>query len=179
MSRVLPDPGPLQVERLLDGRRKLLRCLKVDVSATRDGSDVLTVPCDFETDYSSLPRGTRWAIYWVRVDVAGVIHDCLYRNPNFPRLRADWIWYRVARAGGQRVNVIQGIGGFVALVLFGWPSKAGLGGYGWRAVAGKVGMVAGDVVAVGVLAWLACRAVTYLDGFTHRLLDCLSIGCGG
>lgn len=89
MSRVLPNPGPLQVQRLPDGRRKLLRSLNVDVSPARDLSDVQTVPCDFETDYSSLPRGMRWAIHWIRVDVAGVLHDCHYRDPNFPRLRAD------------------------------------------------------------------------------------------
>ena len=179
MSRVLPDPGPLQVERLPDGRRKLLRCLKIDVSPTRDESEVRTVRCDFVTDYSSLPRYTRWAIHWVRVDVAGVLHDSLYRDPNFPRLRADWIWYRVARAGGQRVNFIQGIGGFLALALFGWPNKAGFGGHGWRAIVGKVGMGAVDTLAVVALAWLACRAVTYLDGYTHDLFDCLLIGCGG
>ena len=178
MSRVLPNPGPLQVERRPDGRRRLLRCLKVDVSPMRDASEVQTVPCDFVMDYSSLPRGTRWAIHWVRVDVAGVLHDWLYRDPDFPRLRADWIWYRVARAGAQRVNVIQGIGGFVALALFGWGSKAGFGGHGWGAIVGKVGMGALDCLAIVALAWLACRAVIYLDGFVHRLVDCLSIGCG-
>lgn len=89
------------------------------------GGAVVTVPAGFVTDYSSIPFGFRWIMRWNRVDVAGVVHDCLYRNPAYPRLRADWIWFEVARSGrGQaRAWPHQALAGLVALVLFGWAAK--------------------------------------------------------
>ena len=80
LTRVRDDPGPLRVERLPDGRRKLLRPLKVDVSPTAHGQDIQTVPEGFSMDYSSLPWDLRWLVKWDRVDIAGVVHDHLYRT---------------------------------------------------------------------------------------------------
>ena len=51
---ILEDPGPLQVERLADGRRRLLRALHYKV----DGEDdLIKVPKGFVTDFSSDPIG--------------------------------------------------------------------------------------------------------------------------
>ena len=77
-TRVLADPGPLQVEKLPDGRRKLLRTLRVDVSPNGDRSEIVKVCKDFCMDYSSLPWGLRWLVNWDRVDIAGVVHDHIY-----------------------------------------------------------------------------------------------------
>lgn len=117
---ILEPPGKLQVERLANGRRKLLRDLRYAV-----GDTVVIVPAGFVTDYSSIPFGFRWIMRWNRVDVAGVVHDCLYRDPDYPRLRADWIWFKVARSGRRRARAWphQAVAGLVALVLFGWRAK--------------------------------------------------------
>ena len=117
---ILEPPGGLQVERLANGRRKLLRELRYAVGGT-----VVTVPVCFVTDYSSIPFGFRWMMRWNRVDVAGVVHDHLYRNPACSRLRADWIWFQVARGGRgpARAWLHQALAGLVALVLFGWWAK--------------------------------------------------------
>lgn len=78
-SRVLDPPGPLQVERLPDGRRKLLSPLHVDLCDQKHPF-VVHVPKDFVTDFSSMPGIARVFIRWSRVDIAGVVHDCLYRK---------------------------------------------------------------------------------------------------
>ncbi len=130
MSRVLPEPGALRVERRADGRRSLLRCLRVDVSNLQDGSVVAEVPGEFVTDYSSIPWYGRFLVRWSKVDVAGVVHDYLYRDGavlieqgqevvlgNAPeaRQRADAIWSRVARSGERSANRVQAWVGFTAL----------------------------------------------------------------
>lgn len=118
---ILNPPGRLQIERLSSGRRQLLRELQYAVDNT-----VVTVPVGFVTDYSSIPFGFRWIMRWNRVDVAGVVHDYLYRNPIYPRLKADWIWFKVARGGRgpARAWPHQAAAGLIALVLFGWWAKA-------------------------------------------------------
>ena len=121
-TRVLDDPGPLRVERLPDGRRELLRCLCVDVSPNGDGScEPITVRKGFHTDYSSLPWGLRWLVNWERVDIAGVVHDHLYRTtPSLTyrsRWEADLIWFRLARSGGHRANWLQAALGLAGLYL--------------------------------------------------------------
>lgn len=62
---------------------------------------------------------------WNRVDVAGVVHDYLYNDPAYPRLQADWIWFKVARGGQGRARAWphQVLAGLIALVLFGWWAK--------------------------------------------------------
>ena len=114
------EPGPLQTERLPDGRRKLIRDLNVRVHS--GGTTTITVPEDFETDFSSLPWGTRWAIHWTRVDVAGVVHDFLYWCPQrgISRKRADDIWFEIAEAGQRHAMPHQSWGGWVALRGAGW-----------------------------------------------------------
>ena len=120
LTRVL-NPGPLQVERLPDGRRKLLRCLRVDVSRKRDGTKTEVVSAGFCMDYSSIPWGLRWLVNWSRVDIAGVVHDHIYGAPgNFTwrtRLEADLVWFRLARSGRHRANWLQAALGFAGLYL--------------------------------------------------------------
>ena len=101
MTKVQSPPGPLQTERLPDGRRFLLRNLVVKLD---DGTKI-TVPAGFETDFSSLPWRTRWAIHWTRVDVAGVVHDFLYWCPQ-PNGRQDAGGGR-SGGGGERAGGAQ------------------------------------------------------------------------
>ena len=77
----------------------------------------------FVTDYSSLPWGTRWTMKWSKVDIAGVVHDKLYRDPNYSRWTAERVWYRVAKSGDHSANRIQAVAGYFGLVLGGWLVK--------------------------------------------------------
>ena len=106
----------LEVQRCEDGRRKLVKPLHVDVSPEGNGSQILEIPGDvFVTDYSSLPFGTRWVVHWSRVDVAGVVHDYMYRTDaalpdarkKWNRWRIDRVWHRIALAGDHRANCVQ------------------------------------------------------------------------
>ena len=120
MTKVQSPPGPLQTERLPDGRRFLLRNLVVKLD---DGTKI-TVPAGFETDFSSLPWGTRWAIHWTRVDVAGVVHDFLYwcPQPKISRKRADAVWFEIAEVGQRHAMPHQTWGGWLVLRAFGWKA---------------------------------------------------------
>jgi hypothetical protein len=121
-------PGPLQVERLPDGRRRLLRDLKLQV-----GEDVIKVPTGFVTDYSSWPRflpGPRFS----KIDIAGVVHDALFRWGRIGEskdarkvgyVEANRIWYEVARAGGHKDAKATWLGalvGRVGLFVGAWPT---------------------------------------------------------
>ena len=125
-TRVQTRPGALQAEKCADGRRRLLRDIRVDVSRNVDKSEIVTVPTCFVTDYSSLPWGTRWFMHWSRVDVAGVVHDYLYRCgagvPSYTKAHADRIWRSVALSGDRRAWWHQAWLGWLALRLFGWSS---------------------------------------------------------
>ena len=102
---VLDPPGPLQVERMPDGRRRLVRdlCLKL-------GKEKMLIRKDFKTDYSHWPRYPTYllgialigmllcgvpTIYCVvatvlmlasiaprfsKTDIAGVVHDFIWRH---------------------------------------------------------------------------------------------------
>lgn len=55
--------------------------------------DTITVPCDFETDFASIPR-VLWSLFppagpWAP---AAVVHDFLYRNGLVSRAEADGIF---------------------------------------------------------------------------------------
>ena len=150
-TTVQDPPGPLRVERLHDGRRKLLRALVVDVSG-----ETFTVPEGFPTDFSSIPWFGRWVIDWAKADVAGVVHDYLYSDDHldFPRWRADVVWFRIVRAGHRRANVVQAAACYAALVLFGWIFKRTGPGCSRRH---KIVWAASESVAAlaiaGVLVW--------------------------
>lgn len=107
--------GPLQTERLSDGRRRLLRDLIIEV----DGHE-LFIPVDTVTDFSSIPWYGRTIVRWSRVDVAGVVHDWLYLTAHLPRVDADRIWRLVAIAGDHHANSVQAGICWLALRLGGW-----------------------------------------------------------
>ncbi len=107
--------GPLQTERLSNGRRMLLRELVVEVEGT-----CITVPAATNTDYTSAPALVRPFIHWSRVDVAGVVHDYLYQTGGIARSEADRIWRLVAMSGEHRANTAQAWGGWLLLRLGGW-----------------------------------------------------------
>ena len=111
----------LQTERLSDGRRVLLRDLKVSLPGyNRD----VCVPKGFITDFSSIPFFFRPFLQWSRVDIAGVVHDYLYWCPrkNIGRLRADCIWFTVAGRGCHCATCLQRGLGWIGLLLGGWYS---------------------------------------------------------
>lgn len=110
--------GPLQVERIAAGRRILLRDLVVEVTG-RYGTHTITVPKDFETDYSSIPTCLHFVVRWSKVDIAGVVHDRLYSTGEIPRREADWVWFLVAIGGDYCANLFQALLCWLALKGFG------------------------------------------------------------
>jgi hypothetical protein len=111
----------LRAERLPCGCRRL--CADLERCARLfDGTAIkVCVPAGFVTDFSSIPRGLRWIVQWSRVDIAGVVHDWLYRMPcKGGRHQADAIWRQLARSGRHRANYVQALLGRVGLCLVGW-----------------------------------------------------------
>ena len=157
-TRVLDDPGPLRVERLPDGRRMLLRPLRVDVSPTGKGGKIITVCKCFRMDYSSLPWGLRWLVNWDRVDIAGVVHDYLYRTEaSFTyrtRWEADLVWFRIARSGEHCANRLQAALGLAGLYLGACWVKPARSKCSWRH---KTVMALVDLLLLGLLASLLCK----------------------
>lgn len=111
---------PLQTERLPRGTRRLLRDLSVQV---RDREVV--VPAGTETDFSSIPSFGRFVVRWSQVDIAGVIHDWLYRTGEVSRREADAIWYICARSGETRANTLQAWVAWASLRIGGGPAWSG------------------------------------------------------
>ena len=99
----------LRTMRLNDGRRQLLRPLVVTVSV-RNKTRVIKIPAGFRTDYSSIPTCLQWFVHWSKVDMAGVVHDWLYRTGIMGRKDADKIWRDVAMSGENSANMFQAQG---------------------------------------------------------------------
>ena len=142
-SKIVPG-YELQVERLPRGKnRKLLRHLKVRNICTTlttvtvkhlrpgggsngavDGSaGTIDVFSGFTTDYSSIPTLLHWFVSWWKVDVAGVVHDFLYRDTNCPRDTADAVWRELALSGRSCASSFQAWVCWVMLRGFGGWSK--------------------------------------------------------
>ena len=107
--------GNLQTERLSDGKRTLLRGLKMQVE-----DEKLTVPTGTVTDYSSIPWIGRGLVHWSKVDIAGVVHDWLYQTGIVDRKRADEIWYLIAISGEHSANKFQAYVAWKGLRAGGW-----------------------------------------------------------
>lgn len=132
MPTAVRRSGPLRVERLDSGRRRLLRDLVIDLgtdlglgsdkfdgfSLSDDGDTVITVPEDFDTDFSSIPWFARSLYRFDAVDLAGTCHDWAY-FVGVPRKEADEIWRLVAISGERRAKGWQGRLGWLALRLLG------------------------------------------------------------
>ncbi len=80
---------------------------------------IVTVPADFVTDFSSIPAIFRPAYRFDKVDVAGCCHDLAYRI-GVPRGPADRIWRVVSTSGHRRVTRPGGAIGWLGLRLGGW-----------------------------------------------------------
>jgi hypothetical protein len=109
--------GPLQTERMPDGRRRLLRDLVVEVDSER-----ITVPQGAITDFSSIPWFGRMLVRWSKVDIAGVVHDWLYQRGTTSRERADEIWRLLAVSGQHRASAVQARIAWLALRVGGGPA---------------------------------------------------------
>ena len=112
-------------------------------------------------DYSSLPWGLRWLVNWDRVDIAGVVHDYLYRKAtNFTyrsRWEADLAWFRLALSGEHRANWLQAALGLAGLYLGACWVKSARSKCTWQH---KTVMVIVDILALGLLwflAWVLCE----------------------
>ncbi len=110
--------GPLQVKRIAAGKRILLLDLVVEITG-RYGTHKITVPRDFETDYSSIPTCLHFVVRWSKVDIAGVVHDRLYSTGEISRRKADWAWFLVAISGDHCANWFQALLCWLALRGFG------------------------------------------------------------
>ena len=147
-------PGSLQVERLPDGRRKLLRCLRYKVDGVEE---VIEVPKGYVTDFSSDPIGL---LDWSKVDVAGVIHDYLYSpcsddgngKPQVSRWEADRIWFKIATRGKWKSSCITAALGWIGMRVF--------GGLFWKE---------------GRVCWLRCMTCIFCAGllaWAHYMAFC-------
>ena len=76
-------PLPLIMQVFENGRRALLQAPFVFSDVDDGGPFNIEVPAGFETDFNSVPRGL-WNFFppWEYPE-AGVVHDYLYRNPDF------------------------------------------------------------------------------------------------
>ena len=121
-ARLLDPPGPLQVERLANGRRKLLR----DLCVLIDDDELFLVPHGFVTDFSSWPSllpGPRFS----RTDVAGCVHDFAFRYATFGSggrpigyWEANRLWVDVARSGESHVSWVGGALDWAGLTVGSW-----------------------------------------------------------
>lgn len=132
MERAQLKSGELQVQRLSDGRRRLLRDLEIDLrtnlrlgnsrypgfTTSRDSHTVVTVSKGFATDFSSIPAFARSLYRFDAVDLAGCCHDWSY-YVGVPKPEADEIWRLVAISGERRVSRWRGRLGWLALRIGG------------------------------------------------------------
>lgn len=129
MSEVkILKPGPLWVERLHDGRRKLLRDFSIEL-CEGEACEIILIPGGFTTDYSSWPRCLPGPNY-SRIDIAGIVHDYCFRYATLgldghpvTYVGANRYWYRIARAGCDetRVGWLWAWAGRIGLFLGAWP----------------------------------------------------------
>lgn len=125
-GRTVCIPTPLQTKRCPDGKRELLKDLKVEI--VEGGKKIpIEVAKGFTTDFSSIPYGLRWTMHWSRVDVAGVVHDSLYRDnaakpadTGMKRSETDRIWWDIALSGERHANSLQASAGWLGLRIYGW-----------------------------------------------------------
>jgi len=125
MTVKLLPPGPLQAERLPDGRRRLLRELRLEI-----GGEEVVIPKDFVTDFSSWPRCLPGPAMH-RMDVAGVVHDYIFQTHRLGEggrkvgyVEANRIWFDVARAGQEDASAgcFWGWAGRIGLFVGAWPT---------------------------------------------------------
>ena len=101
----------LKTKRLMSGRRELLDDLVWD-----DGILRIVVPKGFRTDFSSVPRLALGIMpRWDQTDLAGVVHDYLYKI-QYPRQLADAIWRFIQSRNGRA----QAWLGWLGLRVGGW-----------------------------------------------------------
>lgn len=176
MSETRVDEGyKLKVKRVERGRRELTANLSVTVrtkcsrtfadpeigsvtSLGAQGTRIL-VHRGFVTDYSSIPTALHWIVRWSRVDIAGVIHDFLYREVKGGRGDADDVWRELAIAGDHSASEWQ------AAIC--WVMLRGFGG--WSMPKGrppehrKGWLVFGVVLAVLILVLLSAFTLVALS----------------
>jgi hypothetical protein len=129
-ARLLSEP--LRVDRMENGRRRLVRDLVIDLggdlglgngkypgfSCSPLDTTIVTVPEGFRTDFSSIPSLARPFYRFDSVDLAGCCHDLAYRV-GVPRPVADRIWEIVATSGRTRVGRVRGRLGWLGLRMLG------------------------------------------------------------
>jgi len=157
--------GPaLLTERLDNGMRRLKRPLEIEVDGT-----TWKVPEDSITDYSTIPSIGRLLVRWSQVDLAGVVHDHLYRDPKetgqpgVSRWRADRIWRRIAVSGKTAAKPLS--------AWLCWGALVAYGGIAW-------GMARKRNLLLPLLqAWVASLLLTFPPVFFAVRFFGLGLGC--
>ena len=121
----------LRVDRLETGDRKLVRDLVIDLGidlgieegthpcfSKPEDTTIVTVPAEFETDFSSIPPWARILYRFDSVDLAGCCHDLAYQV-GVKQSISDEIWRIVAMSGQQRVGRFRARLGWLGLRLGG------------------------------------------------------------
>lgn len=118
----------VDIRRMTGGRRRLLAPLRFEYRGKE-----YEIPEGFTTDYSSWPKWLPWGPRWDRIDLAGIIHDWLWKHAHWPEDEARvgyWkgnkVWYDVARAGDGETSAgpFWSVVGYAGLTLGGWWSWA-------------------------------------------------------
>lgn len=125
--------GPLQTERIPDGRRRLLRDLVVKVGYYAR----IEAQKNFTTDFSSIPWFARFLVRWSKVDIAGIAHDWLYQTGLSTRKTADEVWRLVAMAGEHRASPFQARLCWIFLRIFSCRAWKSYRNQDWRSLEPK------------------------------------------
>ena len=189
--------GRLATTRLADGRRELLEPLEVEA-----GDYLIRVEQGFVTDFSSIPTLLP-IVRWSKVDVAGVVHDMLFRPRGLGSIfrlsdaeratnlideikigTADTIWKQIARSGEHRAGAVGAGLCRVGLYGFGWPvwnryrsdpdRKIPLLKGLWRCL---VGTVVATLLLLAI-ALVLCVALHLLPGPVESVLGWLAMEWG-
>ena len=108
----------LAIAEISKGRWRLLADLHYESDI---GGDIM-VPDGFETDLASVPRlPLAYMLTGGKANAAAVVHDYLYASRQFPRSKADAIFYEAIRASGH--------GWFTANLM--WLGVRLGGGFAW------------------------------------------------
>ena len=176
----------LRTMRLNNGRRQLLRPLVLTVCVrNKKRKRIIKIPAGFRTDYSSIPTCLQWFVHWSKVDMAGVVHDWLYRVGSMKRKDADKIWRDVAMTGDNRANRFQA----QACYIFGLRIGAYFTWHRYRKmypVTGKGKSMGKDLVhrleaienLIGTLKSDVCTLKESLSEFKDLLKKCCDKCCG-
>lgn len=105
----------LHTKRNEDGTRDLIDWYRIVVC-----DELYEIWPTFNTDFSSVPQAFAWIVRWSKIDLAGLVHDFLYRQQFTTRKKADKAWRKIAQHGENKANMAQAWTCWAGLRVGGW-----------------------------------------------------------